>query len=113
MCLWVLSREKRIIFLDRVTHKGQRTSYGNQRGERRPASSPGRRGQRPFVFAGTSEEAIALGMSWLGSTAPKPHEGSSDGDRTIDYLSEVVTWSVLVWFPRQRGIQLCDGLLYY
>ena len=95
-----------------VTHKGQRTSEGNQRGKRRPASSTGGRGQRPIGSAGTAEEAIALGMSWMAGVAPKPHAGSNDGDTAIELLIEVATWSVLVWFGRQRGMKnwVCDGL---
>ena len=70
----------------------------------------GRRGQRPIVSAGTAEEAIVLGTS-----APKPHAGSSDGDTAIELLCEVVTWSVLVWFARQRGMKnwVCDGLVIF
>ena len=96
-------------------HKGQRTPEGNQRGERRPASSPGCRGQRPIVSAGTAEEAIALGMSWVAGAAPKPHAGSSNGDTAIEFLSEVVTWSVLVCFSRQRGTKnwVCNGLVIF
>ena len=107
--------EQRIFLKNRKTHKGQRTPEGNRRGERRPASSPGRRGQRPVVSAGTAEEAIALGMSWVAGAAPKPHAGSSDGDTAIELLSEVVTWSVLVWFARQRGMKnwVCDGLVNF
>ena len=90
---------------NRLTHKGQRTPEGNQRGERRPAYSPGRRGQRPIVSAGTAEEAVALGMSRMAGAAPKPHAGSTDGDTAIELLSEVVTWSVLVWLARKRWMK--------
>ena len=72
--------------VNRITHKGQRTPEGNQRGERRPTSSPWRRGQRPIVSAGTVEEAIALGTSWVAGAAPKPNAGSSDGDTAIELL---------------------------
>ena len=58
-------------FFNRITHKDQRTPEDNQRGERRPASSPGRRGQRPVASVGTAEEAIALGMSWVAGEAPR------------------------------------------
>ena len=58
---------------NRITHKGQRTPEGHQGGERWPASSPGRRGQRPIVSAGTAVEAIALGTPWVAGAAPKPH----------------------------------------
>ena len=34
-----------------------------------------------------------------------PHAGSSDGDAGIEVLSKVVTWFVLVWFGRQRGMK--------
>ena len=81
---------------NRITHMGQRTPEGNQLAERWPASSPGRRGQRPIVSAGTAEEAIALGTSWVAAATPKPHAGNNDGDTAIELLSEVVTWSVLV-----------------
>ena len=96
---------------NRITHKGQRIPEGNPRGERRPASCPGRCGQRPDVSAGTAEETIALGRSWVAGAAPKLHAGSSVGDTAIELLSEVVTWSVLVWFARQRGVKTwtCDG----
>ena len=43
-------------------------------------------------------------LGWDGS-APKPHAASSDADTVIELLSESVTWSVLVWFGRQRGIK--------
>ena len=104
-----------VYFSDRKTHEGQRTQEGNQRGDRRPASSPGHRGQRPVVSAGTAEEATALGMSWVTDTAPKPHAGSSDGDTAIDFLSKIVTWSVLVCFARQRGMKnsVCNGLVIF
>ena len=46
--------------------QGQETPVGNQRGERRSASSPGRRGQRHTRFGIVRKEAIALGMSWVG-----------------------------------------------
>ena len=55
-------------------------------------------------------------MFWVASAAPKPHAGSSDGDTVIDFLSEVVTWSVLVWFAKQRGMTIwvvCDGLVNF
>ena len=37
---------------------------------------------------------------------------SSDGDTAIQLLSEVVTWSVLVWFGKERGMKswVWDGL---
>ena len=38
-------------------------------------------------------------LGWAGA-APKPHAASSDPDTAIELLSEVVTWSVLVWFGR-------------
>ena len=49
-------------------------------------------------------------LGWAGA-APKPRAGSSDGDATIDRLSELVTWLMLVWFGGQRGMQnwVCDG----
>ena len=98
-----------------MSHKGQRTLEGNQQGEQRPAPSPGRRGLRPIVSAGTAEEVIALGTSWVAAAAPQPHAGSSDGDTAIELLSDFVTWSVLVWFARQIEIKnwACDGLAIF
>ena len=43
-------------------------------------------------------------LGWAGA-APKPHAVSNDADTAIKLLSEVVTWSVLVWFERQRGVK--------
>ena len=40
-------------------------------------------------------------LGWAGA-APKPHAANSDADTAIKLLSEVVTWSVLVWFRRQK-----------
>ena len=53
-------------------------------------------------------------LGWVGA-APKPHAASSDGDTAIELLGEVVTWSVLVWFGRQRGRKswVCDGLDFF
>ena len=75
-----------------VFEKNWITHESNQRGELRPASSPRRRDQRPIISAGTAEEAIALGTSWVAGAAPKPHADSSDGDTAIEFLSEVVVW---------------------
>ena len=54
-------------------------------------------------------------MSWVVDAAPKPHAGSSDGDTAIEHQGEVMTWSVLVWFTRQRGTKnwICDGLVTF
>ena len=52
---------------------------------------------------------------WAGA-APKPHAASSDPDRAIELLSEVVTGSVHdVWFGRQRVMTdwVCDGLNFF
>ena len=50
----------------------------------------------------------------MAGAASKTHAGSSDGDATVELLSEIVTWSVLVWSERQRGMKnrVCDGLVY-
>ena len=88
-----------------ITHKGPQTREANQRGERRPASSPGHRGQWQIVSAGTAGEAIALETPCVAGTATRPHAGSSDRGTAIEVLSDVVTWSVLVWFARQREIK--------
>ena len=49
----------------------------------------------------------------MSGAAPKPHAGSSDGDTAIDFLGDVVTWPVLLWFARQRGMKnwVCGGLV--
>ena len=49
----------------RITHNGQEAPAGNQRGRRRQASSPERRGCRQIFFAGTGEEGVGLGISWV------------------------------------------------
>ena len=51
----------------------------------------------------------------VAGTAPKPHTCSSDGDTAIALMSEVVTWSLLVLFTRQRGMKnwVCDGLVFF
>ena len=53
-------------------------------------------------------------LGWAGA-APKPHAGNSDADIAIKLLSDVVTWPVLVWFERQRGMNnwVCDGLDFF
>ena len=92
-----------------------KTPVGSQRSERRQASSPENRGYRQIVFAGTGEEAIALGtLGWAGAT-PKPHAGSSDGDTAIELLGEVMAWLVFAWFGRQGGMknQVCDDLDFF
>ena len=54
-------------------------------------SSPGRRGQRPIISAGTAEEAIALATSWVAGAAPKPTQAqSSDGDTAIEMVYSVL-----------------------
>ena len=53
-------------------------------------------------------------LGWTGA-APKPHAASVDADTAIELLSEVVIWSVLVWFGRQKGMKnwVCDGLDFF
>ena len=103
--------EERRFFVERITHdKGQRTPERNQRGERRPASPPGRREQRPFYLPGPPKSLSLLGCrGWLAQ--PR----SPTQTAAIELLSEVVTWSVLVWFARQRGMKSCvgDGLVFF
>ena len=90
-------------------------SFGNQRGERCRASSPERRGQRQTRqhLLGGHHSWDLLGR-WAGA-ALKPHAGNSDGHTAIELLSEVVTWLVLVWFGRQRGMKswVFDGLYFF
>ena len=43
----------------------QETPVGNQRGERRDASSPDRCAQQQTRFSSVGYEAIALGISWM------------------------------------------------
>ncbi|MEP5116183.1 MAG: hypothetical protein ABJQ90_10695 [Parasphingorhabdus sp.] len=51
-------------------------------------------------------------MSWVAGATPESHAGSGGGDATIELLSELITWSVLVWFARKEGmiIWVFDGL---
>ena len=45
-----------------------------------------------------------------------PTQAAATGIRAIELLSEVVTWSALVWFARQeRGMTnwVCDGLVIF
>ena len=53
-------------------------------------------------------------LGWAGA-ASKPRAASSEVDTAIELLSEVVTWSVLVWFGRQRGMKnwVYDGLDFF
>ena len=73
----------------------------------RSAAASGR-----LVLPAPARRLSLLGsLGWTGA-APKPHAGNIDGDTAIELRSEVDTWSVLVWFERQRGIKnwVCDGL---
>ena len=73
----------------------------------RSAAASGR-----LVLPASDRRLSPLGsLGWAGA-APKPHAVSSDAGTAIEFLSEVVTWSVLVWFGRQRGMKswVCDGL---
>ena len=60
----------------------------------------------------SSEKRLSLlgSLGWAGA-APKPHAPSSDANPAIERLSEVVPWSVLVWFRRQRAMKIwvCDA----
>ena len=72
---------------------GQETPVGNQRGERRQASSPERRSQRQIVFAGTRLEAIALEISWVGwrtLEAPRWQQRRGHSDRSSERSRDVV-----------------------
>ena len=66
---------------------------------------------RLTVPASDSRLSLLRSFGWAGA-ALKPHAASSDADTAIERLIEVVTWSVLVWFVRQRGMEnwVCDGL---
>ena len=53
-----------------------------------------------FVLPALDRRLSLLGsLGWAGA-ARKPHAASSDANPAIELLSEVVTWSVLVWFGR-------------
>ena len=47
-----------------------------------------------------------MGSLGWAAAAPKPHAGNSNGDTAIEFLSEVATSLVLVWFGRQRATAL-------
>ena len=73
----------------------------------RSAAASGR-----FVLPASDRRLSLLGcLGWAG-VAPKPHAASNDADTAIKLLSEVVTWSVLVWFGKERGMKswVWDGL---
>ena len=79
--------------------QGQEKPAGNQRGERRSASSPERHGQRQTRFASVGSEAIALGISWVGWRRPKAPRGqqrreSSDraSERSRHLVGARVVW---------------------
>ena len=76
----------------------------------RSAASSGR-----LVLQAPARRLSLLGSLGCAGTAPKPYTGSSDEDTAIELLSEVVTWLVLVWFERQRGMQnwVCDGFDFF
>ena len=67
------------------------------------------------VLPATSRRLSLMGSLGWASAAPEPHAGNSDGDIAIELLSEVVTWLVLVWFGRQRGMKswVFDGLYFF
>ena len=72
----------------------------------RSAAASGR-----LVLPASDRWLSILGCLGGAGAAPKPHAASSDADTAIERLSKVVTWSVLVWFGRQREIKnwVCDG----
>ena len=78
--------EGSVCVLNSNNARGQETPAGNQRGERRRASSPKRRGQRQTRVSSPGQEAIALGISLVG---PKPHAANSHGVTAIESLSEI------------------------
>ena len=76
----------------------------------RSAAASGR-----LVLPAQARRVSLLGcLGWAGA-APKHHAASSDADTAIELLSKVVTWPVLVWFGRQRGMKnwVCDGLYLF
>ena len=64
-----------------------------------------------LVLPASDRRLSLLGsLGWAGA-APKSHAASSDANPAIELLSEVVTWSVLVWFGRKRAMKnwVSDG----
>ena len=91
--LWVPYRGRTCLCSNSNNAQGQETPVGNQRGERRNASSPERRGQRQARFASVGWEAIALGMSWVGWHRPKARRGQQRrgySDRTSERSRHLV-----------------------
>ena len=90
--------------------RDQETPVGNEASDgARPSRSAAASGK---LFRPAPDRLLLLeSLGWAGA-APKPHAASSDGGAAIELLSGVVTWSVLVWFGRQRGMKswVCDGL---
>ena len=95
--------------------QGNETPAGNNEAsdEALPTRSAAASGR--LVLPASDRRLSLLGcLRWV-SAAPKPHAASSDPDTSIELLSEVVTWSVLVWFGRQTGMKnwVCDGLDFF
>ena len=83
------------------TQKGHPTPVGNDRSERLLASSPERRDERQIIFAGSGQEALALGDSLMGGCHPaarhgQPRRGYSGrtSERSRDVVVSRVTCEV-------------------
>ena len=71
----------------------------------RPLWSVAASGRLALPTPAISRRLSLLGsLGWAGA-ASKPHAGSSGGDTAMERFSEVVTWLVLLWFGRQRGMK--------
>ena len=115
MCLWVPQMSS--VFFQSNNVRGSANTRGQptRRATARVPPGAGADVSGRLFCAGTAEEAIALGTSWVAGAAPKPHAGNSDGDTAMDLVSEVVAWSVLVWFAGQREMKnwAGDGLVIF
>ena len=68
-----------------------------------------------LVLPSSERRLSLLGSLEWADAAPKPHAASSDTDTAIELLGDVVTWSVLVWLGRRRGLKnwVCDSLDFF
>ena len=103
------------MFKIRITHKVKKHPLATNEasGGALPPRSAAASGR--LVLPASDRRLSLLGcLGWAGA-APKPHVTSSDGEKTIERMSEIVTWSVLVLFGRQRGMKtwVCDGLDFF
>ena len=113
--VWVLSDKGLFVFLIRIANKIKKHPLATNEAidgalPPRSAAASGR-----LVLLVSDRRLSLLGCLGRAGAAPKLHATNSDADTAIELLSEVVTWSVLVWFGRQTGMKnwVCDSLEFF